>query len=64
MNSTFWRIWTIPLALGALSLFGLLAGLVGDGLLDILSWVTLTIPLLVIGWFTAKASARRKPVKR
>ena len=61
MTRTFWHIWTIPLVLGTLSLFGLLAGLIGDGLLDALAWVSLAIPLLIIGWFVGKPkSARRK----
>lgn len=41
------RIWGIPVALGALSLVGLVAALVADGWGDALSWVALTVPAVV-----------------
>jgi hypothetical protein len=42
-------IWTVPLILAALTLFGLLAALLGQhGIWWVLSWIALTIPLLVI----------------
>jgi hypothetical protein len=34
MNRNFWHIWTIPIILAILSLFGLISALVGDGLMD------------------------------
>jgi hypothetical protein len=36
-----WRIFRWPLVIGLASLVGLIAALVGDGLLNVLSWVTL-----------------------
>ena len=54
MNSNFWHIWTTPLIVGGISLLGLVAALIGDGLLDVVSWVSLATPLLVIGWFIRK----------
>lgn len=53
----FWHVWTIPLLLGVVSLWGLLSALVGDGLLDFFSWVTLSIPLLAIGRFILKPTS-------
>lgn len=60
MKSDFWHIWTIPLLLGIVSLFGLIAALVGDDLWDVLSWLTLAIPLLVIGRFIWKPTAVKR----
>lgn len=36
-----WRIFRWPLAIGVASIVGLVAALVGDGPLDVLSWVLL-----------------------
>ncbi len=42
-------VWTIPLSLAALTIFGLLAALLGQhGVWWVLSWIALAIPLLVI----------------
>lgn len=60
MKRDFWHIWTIPIWLGAVSLLGLLSALVGDDLLDVLSWITLAIPLVVSGWFVAKPHQRKR----
>ncbi|AUD02817.1 hypothetical protein [Spirosoma pollinicola] len=60
----FWHIWTIPLILAVVSLWGLLSALVGDGLLDFFSWLTLSIPLLVIARFVMKPTAGKKKVIR
>lgn len=60
MKRDFWYIWTIPLWLGAISLVGLLSALIGDDLLDVLSWVSLAIPLVVIGWFAARPRQRKR----
>ncbi|MFA5495776.1 MAG: hypothetical protein WC247_13460 [Porticoccaceae bacterium] len=48
---TLWQIFRAPLLLGLLSAVGLLAALIGDGFFDLLSWVALAIPLLVISWY-------------
>ena len=51
----FRRVWGAPIALGVLGLAGLVAALVGDGLLDALSYLSLAVPLVVI----IRAVARR-----
>ncbi len=38
----------MPMLLAALSLFGLLAALLGDGLLDYLGWLALSVPLFLV----------------
>lgn len=60
MKSSFWHVWSMPLILGILSLFGLVSALIGDGLMDFLSWLTLGIPLIVIGWFIRRPRANQK----
>jgi uncharacterized membrane protein len=60
MNRRFWHIWTIPIMLAILSLFGLISALIGDGFMDFLSWITLGIPLVVVGWFMNRASSESR----
>ena len=43
-------IFAAPIALGALSIIGLVSALTGDGLADWLSWVALVVPVLVVIW--------------
>ncbi|QHI99049.1 hypothetical protein GT347_14285 [Xylophilus rhododendri] len=50
-RAQLWRLWGWPLAMGLLSLVGLLTGLVFDGWGDVLSWIALAIPVLVMLWF-------------
>ena len=44
MNGT----WGWPLLLAAITLVGLASGILGDGIWDYISWVALSIPLLVV----------------
>jgi len=44
------RVFGAPLAIALVSLAGLVAALLGDGLLNALSWTGLTVPLAVILW--------------
>lgn len=46
----FRRVWSMPLLLATLTLFGLLAALLGEGWWWPLSWIALGSPLLVAGW--------------
>ena len=46
----FKKVWGAPLLLAALTLFGLLAALLGTGIWYWAAWVTIGIPLLVIVW--------------
>lgn len=58
MNQSI-KLWGVPLLLAIISLVGLISALVGDGLLDFLSWLGLGIPLLVIAWYLFKKSTKR-----
>ena len=48
MRRGLWMIFRWPLALALLSLFGLLSALIGDEAYDLLSWLTLGMPLLLV----------------
>lgn len=43
-------IFAIPAAIAAISLFGLVSALTGDGVRNILSWIGLGVPVLVALW--------------
>ena len=58
-NSDFWRIYRTPAALAAISSIGLVAALVGDGLLDMIGWGLLVTPLVVAAGYLFKF--RRPP---
>ncbi|HEY8957016.1 hypothetical protein [Chitinophaga sp.] len=47
-NNPFTSLWGKPLLIALLSLAGLIAALVGDGVWDIFSWVALALPLIII----------------
>ncbi|MDR3023952.1 hypothetical protein [Chryseobacterium sp.] len=48
MKRTFLKLWGMPILLALLSIFGLIAALLGDGIWDILGWLTLSFPLFLI----------------
>lgn len=48
MPTRFWFIWRAPVLLGVLSVFGLLAALLGTGAWHWASWISLSVLLLVI----------------
>lgn len=41
------RIFAVPLLLALLSAVGLVSALVGDGVWDVLSWLTLAVPIAI-----------------
>lgn len=51
MNGPFIRLWGAPIALAVLTLVGLIAALVGDGVWDHVSAVALGIPVVLCLWF-------------
>jgi hypothetical protein len=50
MKASFKKVWAIPLLLSVITLFGLLAALLGTGYWYGLSWIAMIVPLLVIIW--------------
>lgn len=57
MNGRFVALWGMPILLGVLTLIGLVSALLGDGIWDLVSAVTLGAPVLVAAWY----GLRRKP---
>lgn len=49
-HRTISEIFVWPLVVGVLSLIGLVAALIGDGLWDAVSWATLLPPVAVVIW--------------
>jgi hypothetical protein len=47
-----------PLVVALVSLIGLLAALVGDGAWDMLSWLTLAVPVLLYGFYYLRPRPR------
>ena len=57
VSQTTRQIWAAPIVLGIASAIGLISALLGDGIWDALSWVTLTAPIAVVLWFVVRAIA-------
>lgn len=48
-QSNFWKVFSVPLAIGLVSATGLFAALLGEGAWDALSWIGLGIPVWISG---------------
>jgi hypothetical protein len=44
------RVWRAPIVLAAASAIGLTSALLADGAGDVLAWLTLGAPVVVVGW--------------
>ena len=51
-------LWTWPVVLGALTTVGLVSALLGDGVWDALSWLTLGVPVGVCFWYGLRRPRR------
>ena len=60
MSRTPMQIWGAPLVIGILTTIGLISALLGDGIWDALSAVTLGVPCLLGAWYCL----RRTPTAR
>ncbi|MGN8277154.1 hypothetical protein ACLEJQ_15295 [Pseudomonas sp. SMV71] len=49
-QSSFWKVFGIPVLIGTLSAAGLFSALLGDGAWDAVSWVGLGVPTLLGTW--------------
>jgi hypothetical protein len=54
VKSVFWKVWGLPIIIGILSAIGLVSALTGDGFYDLLSWLTLGIPVVLAVWYLIK----------
>lgn len=50
MTASFRHLWGMPLLLGAATVFGLVAGLLEDGVWDVIAAAALALPVLVGAW--------------
>ncbi len=50
VSSPFWRLWGVPIVLGVMTVIGLLAALLGDGIWDAVSAAMLAAPALAALW--------------
>ena len=53
------QVWGVPVLLAVLTVVGLVSALLGDGVWDLVSTVTLGAPVAVGAWY----SLRRKPAR-
>jgi hypothetical protein len=51
--------WTIPVIVFVLSIFGLLSALIGDAIWDVLSWLTLGVPVILMSWSLLKPAEKQ-----
>jgi hypothetical protein len=58
MSDEFLRLWGMPILLGILTTIGLVAALLGDGLLDYVSAVALAIPTGLGAWHGLRRQGR------
>jgi len=56
---SFWHLWGWPLLLAALTGFGLIVGLLGDGWWDTISAAALGVPVLAGAWFALRPRRQR-----
>ena len=54
-QSNFWKVFSVPLAIGIVSATGLFADLLGEGVWDTLSWIGLGIPV----WISVRGLLKR-----
>jgi hypothetical protein len=61
----FWFVWRAPTFLVVLTVFGLLAALLGTGVWHWASWLAMAVPLAVIVHCISRADRRApRPAKR
>jgi hypothetical protein len=46
-KTDYMKLWGMPIVLGFLTFIGLISAIVGTGIWHVLSWIALSIPLLI-----------------
>lgn len=49
MRRGLWMIFRWPLLIGLAAVLGVLSALLGDGVYDVVSWLALGLPLIIVG---------------
>jgi O-antigen/teichoic acid export membrane protein len=57
MSAVSMRIWRAPLVFALLTTVGLVSALLGDGVWDTLSALTLGVPVAACGWYGLRRKA-------
>jgi len=63
MTASFRRLWGMPLLLGAATVFGLVAGLLEDGVWDLIAAAALALPVLVGAWYASRPARPVDPAR-
>ncbi len=63
MKAPLRRVWGMPLLLGAATVFGLVAGLLADGVWDVIAAAALALPVLVGTWFAFRPARPVDPAR-
>jgi hypothetical protein len=58
-HRTLRQIFAAPIAVGVLSTIGLVAALVGDGVWDVVSWLSLAVPCVLYFFYARRRGPRR-----
>lgn len=61
VSHKFWFVWRVPTILAAMTVFGLMAALLGTGPWHWASWLAMAIPLAVIGLCLIRPPKRQQP---
>jgi len=56
------QIWAMPVSLAWLTGVGLVAALLGDGIWDVVSWITLGTPIAVVLWCVGRSESRASSI--
>jgi hypothetical protein len=54
-------IFLIPTIIAIVSCAGLISALVGDDIWDVLSWMTLSVPVAIATWYVLRKRKAAKP---
>jgi hypothetical protein len=57
-SKMFWRVFGMPVTLGVITIVGLVSALLADGAGDVLSWLSLGLPVAVTLWYSLRPAHR------
>ncbi|SDF78602.1 hypothetical protein SAMN05428966_12210 [Massilia sp. PDC64] len=63
MTASFRHLWGMPLLLGAVTVFGLVVGLLEDGAWDVVAAAALALPVLVGAWYAFRPARPVDPAR-
>jgi hypothetical protein len=55
IHQTHTQIWSGPIIIGVVSAIGLISALLGDGIWDAVSWVSLSAPMAITAWHVIRS---------